>query len=976
MVFRRMVFKRVHVRQIRLSGHLRASRMIGIRWVRSGMFLGCTFLSLVPLVASEPSGVSRLEYLGQANLAPALEVDGTLVGGLSGIAWNHSTGEYYSVSDDPGSHGSARFYRMTIDLESGRLERDGVDVLGVSFLKDPLGQPYEADLVDPEGIALIPGEAIYISSEGQIEQGAGPFIRQFSFDGDYVRDFEIPDRYLHVGDPGRGLRHNRGFESLTLTPDGRFLITATENALEQDGPEAAVGQPSPSRILIFDRVTAEVTAEFFYWTEPIATPSIVDGGYENAGLVDLLALDQQTLISVERSFSEGVGNTIQLFLVRLEGAADLSRRTQEEGGSTRATPPVSKELLLDLSELGVDLDNIEGLGFGPPLSDGRRTLVLVGDDNFSAAAQLTQFLAFAMSDEPVTVAALQGAAHRSPFEGQWLRGLTGRVTAVSSNGDFWIESIAADDDPATSEGVLVRMREGAPEVSPGDEVRLAGRVWEEGRANQLSVTTLKLSKLQLIGEVDSPPDGQVIGEAHRSVPSEVIDNDGLQFFEPEYDGIDFWESLEGMKIALRDPLVVGPTSRYGDVVVVADGGSGSTSRTARGGLLLRPGDFNPECVTLRFDSGPASPQVNVGDRFDGLVTGIVDYDHGVYLIRVQDALPVLIRSPLQTETTSLEPRGEHLTLATFNVYNLGPHTETSRVERLGRMVVENLQSPDILALQEVQDDTGPEDNGVVTAAQTLQRLIESIESAGGPVYDYRQVDPVDGQDGGYPGANIRVVLLFNPKRVRPVDRGNSEPKDSVRVASDSEGVFVDPSPGRLAPNHPAFRGLGDRFDESRKPLVSEFVFRDRSLIVINCHLTSKRRDTGLFGKEQPPRFASEDQRSQQAQLVRDFVSEIVAVDSEAAIVVLGDLNDHEFRPPLRILTGSDLTNLAERAPRPDRYSYNYRGNSQLLDHILVSRWLANRAEIDIVHGNSDSAFSVATSDHDPIVVRLDYRGER
>ncbi len=951
-----------------------------IHWSWSSVAIRILLLSIllnsVPSLASEPTEIFRLEFLGEARLPPSLEVEGTIVGGLSGIAWNRASGEFYSVSDDPGAHGPARFYRLLIDLEGGVLEEDGVDVVGMSPLRNRSGSLYESGLVDPEGIELIPGEGLFVSSEGQISKGSPPFVRQFDLDGNYVRDFEIPERYLNRDDASSGLRHNLGFESLTLTPDRSLLITATENALIQDGPEASVGKPSPARILIFERVTGRVSGEYLYWTEPVVARSPVAGGHEGAGLVDLLALGDRSLISVERSYSQGVGNSIRVFLVDLEGADDLTLQDQGVEERVDSIEPASKTLLVDLSDLQIALDNIEGIGFGPTLDDGRRTLILVGDDNFNPAQQQTQFLAFAVSSQRPTVQDLQGAGHSSPFDGQWVRGVEARVTATSKGADFWIASEESDGNPSTSDGLRAVGSKDLPRVSEGNRLRLSGRVVELGRPGRLTVTALEVSSLEVDDVSRSILVPEKLGETSRRIPSVVIDNDGLRYFEPEYDGIDFWESIEGMKVSVLDPVVVGPTSKYGDVVVVADEGRGVSLRTAQGGLLLRPGDFNPERITLRFDSTKGPPEADVGDRFDGEIVGVVDYDHGVYLIRVFEAPPPLVPSRVDVDPTNLEPKKRNLTLASFNVFNLGPQSDMARVEKLGRLVVDRLRSPDILALQEVQDDSGPENDGVVSANRTLERLITSIESVGGPAYDYRQIDPVDGQEGGFPGANIRVVLLFNPKRVKAIDRGKGGASDPAQVRIGLEDVAIDPSPGRVAPSHPAFQGIEGRYGGSRRSLVSEFVFRGKSLFVINCHLNSKRRDSGIFGSEQPPRFLSEDQRSQQARVIHDFVSEILSLDSAAAVVVLGDLNDHEFREPLKILTSGQLSNLVERVPLPERYTYNYRGNSQVLDHILVSPWLAVRSEIDIVHGNSDLAHSRTASDHDPLVARFDFRSAR
>ncbi|MEJ2086406.1 MAG: esterase-like activity of phytase family protein, partial [Acidobacteriota bacterium] len=423
------------------------------RWLAGAACL--LLVGIQPISALQLQEVFRLQFLGDAYLPQNLDIEDTRVGGLSGIAWNEAAGEFLAISDDPGSHGSARFYRLSLDLSEDRLERDGVVVRGVSILKDAAGHPYPNARIDPEGIALMAGVGVFVSSEGQIKLGCPPSLHLFDYSGNHLRDFEIPGRYFTTGHTDLGVRNNRAFESLTLTPDGEFLITATENALIQDGPASGLDQSSPARILMLDRVTGEVVAEHIYWTDPVAMASPVEGGSEKAGLVDLLALDRQHLIAVERSYTEGWGNSIRMYLVDLEDADDLSRKDVGETGSITAVRPAAKALLLDFADLGVDLDNIEGLAFGPRLQDGRRSLVLVGDDNFNPKQQRTQFLAFAVSAERPTVAAVQGAAHRSPLEGQWIRGLEGRVTAVSSIDGFWITSLAADEDPNTSEGLRV-----------------------------------------------------------------------------------------------------------------------------------------------------------------------------------------------------------------------------------------------------------------------------------------------------------------------------------------------------------------------------------------------------------------------------------------------------------------------------------------------------------------------------------------
>jgi 3-phytase len=112
----------------------------------------------------------------------------------------------------------------------------------------------------------------------------------------------------------------------------------------------------------------------------VAEPPVPETAFSVNGVDELLPLDREHLIVMERSFSVGApdtGNTIKLYAVQLRGKG------------TRKT------LLLNLDDLGIPLDNVEGITYGPRLRDGRRSLVLVSDNNF-AANQFTQFLLFAI----------------------------------------------------------------------------------------------------------------------------------------------------------------------------------------------------------------------------------------------------------------------------------------------------------------------------------------------------------------------------------------------------------------------------------------------------------------------------------------------------------------------------------------------------------------------------------------------------
>jgi len=894
---------------------------------------------------------TRLEFIGQSNLRPGLQVKGRAVGGLSGITYDPTAAAFYVVSDEPSLRFPASFFVLEVDLEGGRLKDGGVRVTDVVTLLDKPGQPFEARGVDLEGAALTADGTLIVSSEGQIARRIPPFLREFELDGQPVRAFKLPDRYLPQPGGSRGVRNNLGLEALTVTPDNRYAIVATENALIQDGPESELGSRSPSRIARFDLRSGSLVDEFVYWAEPVASPAAVAGGLEVAGLVELIALDESHLLSLERSFSIGSGNTIRLFFVSLRGATDISHHDSLSEIDLESIRPAAKQLLVDLSDLDVNLDNLEGMTFGPALGDGRRSLILVSDDNFNYPLQVSQIVAFAVSTEPTTISHVQGAGHVSPLEGQWLGPLSGIVTALQGGKEagFWMQDTEGDVDAATSEAIQV-LADHAEEVAVGDRVQVWGRVAEEDNRYGLTVTALQASSFEILGNGVDLPAAVWIGRGGRRLPDSVVDDDGLQRFEPEYDGIDFWESLEGMRVEIRGASVVGPTTRRGDLVVVADSGLATSGRTAVGGVLLRPGDANPERLIIDSYRLGGAPRAAVGDRFEGSLTGILDYRFGAYRLVATQALPELDKRPGAIAHSALTGGKGSLTIATYNVENLDPSDGGDRFRRLATGIVDQLDSPDILALQEVQDNSGAEDDGVVEADETFEGLIMAIHEAGGPAYEYCQIDPENGADGGQPGGNIRVGFLFNPERVE-----------------------LSSSPGLVEPAHLAFQGDETRgFEPARKSLAVEFEFRGKKLFVVNNHLKSKRGDDPLFGPRQPPFRATEDQRSQQAAVIAGFVGDLLQVDPTSRVIVLGDLNDHEFRSPLRILEAAGLVNLMSSLPEAERYSFNYRGSSQLLDHVLVSRSLYEEArpEVEILHINADAAFDDRASDHDPVVVRL------
>jgi hypothetical protein len=339
--------------------------------------------------------VGDIEFMGQAIVPNNLKVQDTEVGGISGLAYNSIFDVYYALSDDRSTINPARFYTLSIDLSDGALEDKDISFIEVDSLLNAEGNTFAANSIDPESIAYSARNSLYISSEGDANNLVAPFVNRFSVAGEQLNSLPIPKKFLPTADNSTGVRNNQAFESLAITPDQLTLYTATENALNQDGPRATPQTKSPSRILSYDLTTGQAAAEYLYLTDTVAKPPNPADGPADNGLVELLALDNEgTLLALERSFSAGSGNNLRLYEVNVQGASDI--RTLDSIASDNLVRPVEKRLLIDFDELGIKLDNSEALSLGPKLADGRQTIIVASDNNFSPNSQVNQFLAFAL----------------------------------------------------------------------------------------------------------------------------------------------------------------------------------------------------------------------------------------------------------------------------------------------------------------------------------------------------------------------------------------------------------------------------------------------------------------------------------------------------------------------------------------------------------------------------------------------------
>jgi hypothetical protein len=307
-----------------------------------------------------------------------------------------------------------------------------------------------------------------------------------------------------------------------------------------------------------------------------------------------------------------------------------------------------------------------------------------------------------------------------------------------------------------------------------------------------------------------------------------------------------------------------------------------------------------------------------------------------------------------------------LTLATFNLCNLGADASPARLEQVARIIVNDLDGPDILALQEVKATT-PAGSGSdrVSAAEAYRVLIQAITFAGGPRYDFREIPPLVNRDGGQADFNIRTGFLFNPEKIGFADRGSAGPEDETGIRLRGGCPELTLSPGRIAPRDPAFEG--DRVHHwapSRKALVGEFRHQGRNLIIVACHLKSQRAPT-----RRAEEYAKK-QRHAQATIVYVFVSNILRCSADSRVIVLGDMNDVTGSKTLQILKGQLLSNPLEDLPKASRYTRRHGTQRQTLDHILLSGSLRPYAQIRIPHVNSDDPSPNRASDHDPVLATL------
>jgi predicted extracellular nuclease len=653
------------------------------------------------------------------------------------------------------------------------------------------------------------------------------------------------------------------------------------------------------------------------------------------------------------SFGSGTG---------FASAADLSGATSGTvsfaAGQTQAT--VTIQVVADTTpeadeRFTVNLGNATG---GATIGRAAATGTILNDD-------LLQLRVFE----------IQGEGHRSPYEGQTVA-TGGIVTAIANNG-YYLQDGAGDGNARTSDGVFVFTGSAPTGIAVGDAITLTARIDEftgsDTRVLPLTELVPVAGSLSVVSQNNALPTAVLIGPDGVRPPTEILDDDNLTSFNPTTDGLDFYESVEGMRVTVQSPHTVAPTA--GSVWTVAANATelAATNVSADGHVVISGGvgglgvvnsgagsDFNPERILIGTLTGSV-PNVQAGAVFND-VTGVVSYRSAAYTVLATSAPTVATPAPMVADTTTLAGGSNQLLVSTYNLLNLDPNDNPARFTEIGRDIGRTLNAPDIVVLEEIQDNDGATNSSISSASVTLQKLTDTIFAETGVRYAFIDNPFItDDANGGEPGGNIRVAMLYRADRVELVAGSVRE----IPAASAAAGQATNST---------------NPFYASRPPLVADFVFNGETITVVGNHFTSKDGSGELEGAVQPSVAGGEAKRTAQAAIVNDYVDGLLAANPDAKVIVAGDLNEFQFEEPLQVLTGAQtyangtitgtgtavLENLTYRLPANERYSYVFDGNAQQIDHVLVSAGLQAGAQIDVLHVNRDEF----ASDHDPVLVQL------
>ena len=580
----------------------------------------------------------------------------------------------------------------------------------------------------------------------------------------------------------------------------------------------------------------------------------------------------------------------------------------------------------------------------------------------ASAAQVTA------PKEVKNIGEVQGESHQSPLVGKEV--VINNVVVTKTDGDkgFYVQDKVSDNNPRTSDAVYVASKD---KVESGDLLKVQGTVKEgymeeysvkQGQtfkkpAGSLTVTQIINATITKLGKADLPKALNI----SEKMPKDIVDNTPTKY-NPETEALDYWESLEGMLVEVTKPKVTGPQYK-GDIYVLPGDYKGQKLNNI-GGVNLRPGVQNTEVLPVTVGNKFVA---KAKDYFNENITGVVTYKNKTYKID-PSSVPAIQDGGLTREVSKIYPSEDKLTIASYNIENFSAnnngHDETpeEKVDKIANSFINEVHSPDIITLIEVQDNNGGVNDGTVDGVKSGEKLAQRIKSLGGPDYKYTEIAPVDGKDGGKPGANIRVAYLYNPKRVTLIGKEKGGSEEAARFVNG----HLEKNPARVDPT-------SVHFEKVRKSLAAEFEFKGERIVVIANHLKSKLGDDAIYGSNQPSVENTKAKRIEEAKILNAFIKEGLRQNPNLKFVLTGDFNDFEFSDSVKTIVGNELVNLMAEHEQGDRYSYFYRGSNQSLDNILISKNIKDKVVFSPVHINASFMEEHGrASDHDPVVVQIDF----
>ena len=574
--------------------------------------------------------------------------------------------------------------------------------------------------------------------------------------------------------------------------------------------------------------------------------------------------------------------------------------------------------------------------------------VVGGDDNTyspGSAADGGPFQGCPEELNPVEIWEIQGSGFGTPLEDQIVLTVGNVVTGVAGNG-FYMQTPddRSDGDESTSDGIFV-FTSGPPGVSVGDVVDVSGEVTE----------------FFDLTEFTRGPEVEVV-ESGAELPEAVILDSTMpdpSATSPE----EAFEHLECMRVEFSGGTVCESIDRFGEHRAVA-----SDVRAFREPGIRAPGepgapiwDGNPEVFEMDIDELGLDPiELPAGATIERCV-GIVNYTFGDYQV-----LPVELVADASFEVRAVrEPAANEITFGTQNLFDLVdniddpvideevvlPGDYAARLEKHSRAIREVLQSPTVLAVQEVENKT------------VLEALADRIGDDD-PSVSYTAHLEI-GNDPG--GRNLGFLV-----------RDNVDVESVEQLATDA--VFE----GGATPL-PLY---------SRPPLLLDASVGAFAFKVVCVHL----RSMSDIDDEDPARADFVRQRRlEQAQWLADYVQSVQEDDPAVRLIVAGDFNAFPFTDGyvdvMGLITGTPddagaliegnqvvdppLENQVLSVPEDDRYSTVFFGNAQVVDQVITSSALsALVTDVQFGRSNADFPNSLATdsstplraSDHDGLVV--------